>query len=321
MPSHDSIVDRADQRTAARPARAAANASPSGSGVPAPAGDASTAASTAALTDAELRQWADDGFFLRRGFVPEATARAIESEAVGLARRAAGTAACEGALLLEEPNLTRDPRDAGQADEAWETRIAKMFKLHRMGAFRAFIERPEIGTLVRGLLGPTVDCFLSQFIFKNPGAWGQPWHQDAFYFPFDRGPQVGLWLAITETTLENGPLHVLRGSHVEPVHKHVPDRRTGALYGYVEIVDHGMERAEPVLMQPGDLLVFHSHLMHRSTDNQSQRHRAAMVYHCAVRGTKDVGGFESPVTDWMPLPDPCPAQAAVRAGDSEVAPR
>jgi phytanoyl-CoA hydroxylase len=57
-------------------------------------------------------------------------------------------------------------------------------------------------------------CFFSQFIFKNPGAWGQPWHQDACYFPFTPSrPVVGIWLAVTEATPDNGCLHVLPGSH------------------------------------------------------------------------------------------------------------
>jgi ectoine hydroxylase-related dioxygenase (phytanoyl-CoA dioxygenase family) len=46
-----------------------------------------------------------------------------------------------------------------------------------------------------------------------------------------------------------------------------------------------MAEAEPVLMHPGDLLVFDSHLMHRSTDNVSDGIRAAMVYHYAATGT------------------------------------
>ena len=126
---------------------------------------------------------------------------------------------------------------------------------------------------VSELISPDIDVFLSQFIFKTPGAWGQPWHQDSFYFPFEPArPVVGVWLAVTEATLVNGCLHVLPGSHTEPVHTHVPDRRPGANYGYFEIVDHDMAAAEPVLMDPGDLLVFDSHLMHRSTDNESDRH-------------------------------------------------
>ena len=40
-------------------------------------------------------------------------------------------------------------------------------------------------------------------------------------------------------------------------------------------------------MDPGDLLLFDSHLMHRSTDNESDGIRAAMVYHYAAAGTVD----------------------------------
>ncbi len=69
------------------------------------------------------------------------------------------------------------------------------------------------------------------------------------------------------------------------VHEHVPDRRPDANYGYVEIVDHDMADAIPVLMDPGDLLLFDSHLMHRSTDNESDGVRAAMVYHYCATGT------------------------------------
>ena len=124
------------------------------------------------------------------------------------------------------------------------------------------------------------------------------------YFPFDPPrPVVGLWLAVTEATLENGCLHVLPGSHRETVHEHVPDRRPGANYGYMEIVDHDMSGSVPVCMQPGDLLLFDSHLMHRSTDNQTSGIRAAMVYHYALAGSVDhterLKGYT--VNDWMPV--------------------
>jgi ectoine hydroxylase-related dioxygenase (phytanoyl-CoA dioxygenase family) len=55
-------------------------------------------------------------------------------------------------------------------------------------------------------------------------------------------------------------------------------------------------------MKPGDLLVFDSHLMHRSTDNVSNGIRAAMVYHYAGAGTHDrtmeLKGYT--INDWMP---------------------
>ena len=56
-------------------------------------------------------------------------------------------------------------------------------------------------------------------------------------------------------------------------------------------------------MEPGDLLVFDSHLMHRSTDNTSEGIRAAMVFHCCVAGTRDVGASPTRnlVQDFVPL--------------------
>ena len=248
------------------------------------------------LSAQERTRFDEDGFFLRRGFArPEICAEMLD-DAVALSRTADGGGLAEGALVMPENNLARESIDEP------EGRVSKVFRLHRRPVFRRFIEDPEILGILAGILGPRCDCFLSQFIFKNPGAWGQPWHQDSFYFPFDQDPQVGFWLAISEATLDNGCLRVLAGSHQEPVHEHVPDRRPGANLGYVEIVDHDMSAAEPVLIQPGDLLVFHSHLMHSSKDNESQGIRAAMVFHCAKSGTRITTPADVPVNDWMPLP-------------------
>ncbi|MEY2570586.1 MAG: phytanoyl-CoA hydroxylase [Acidimicrobiaceae bacterium] len=199
------------------------------------------------------------------------------------------------ALVLPEANLSARAHDP---DARPEDLVAKVFRLHRDTVFADIAASARLTDLVASLIAPQLDCFLSQFIFKNPDAWGQPWHQDSYYFPFEPArPIVGAWLAVTEATLENGCLHVLPGSHREPVHEHVADRRPNANIGYVEIVDHDMAAAVPVLMEPGDLLLFDSHLMHRSTDNRSPGIRAAMVYHYATTGT--VCTQPSPVNDWV----------------------
>jgi ectoine hydroxylase-related dioxygenase (phytanoyl-CoA dioxygenase family) len=249
------------------------------------------------LHEAQRKQWDEEGFFLVRGFADAAIGAAMLARVVEVSRSADGQILHDGFVVTPEQNLASSVEAAADAEQ----RVSKIFKLHRDGPFRSFIESPEILALGRALLGPRLDCFLSQFIFKNPAAWGQPWHQDSFYFPFDRGPQVGLWLAVTEATHENGCLWVLPGSHREPIHEHVPDRRPNANVGYVEIVDHDFREERPVTMAPGDLLVFHSHLMHRSKGNRSDGLRAAMVYHLAEHGTREFGA--SPVSDWMCLPD------------------
>ena len=238
---------------------------------------------TEGLTREQRAQYDEQGFVRLRGFTgPEVCDRMLE-RVVALARAHAGGDRDAPGLVLPEANL------AGSGGNP-EDLVSKIFRLHRDGVFAAFAADPRVTGSLVDLVGPRLDCFLSQFIFKNPGAWGQPWHQDSFYFAFEPArPIVGAWLAVTEATLENGCLHVLPGSHREPVHEHVPDRRPNANLGYVEIVDHDMAAAEPVLMDPGDLLLFDSHLMHRSTDNESAGIRAAMVFHYAATGTVDSG--------------------------------
>ena len=245
----------------------------------------------AGLDDAHHEAFRRDGFVRLPGFADQSTCGAMLDRVVTLARQHADGTGRVG-LVLPEANL------AATASRQPEDLVSKVFLLHRDEVFGAFARAPRVTDLVADLIAPELDCFLSQFIFKNPGAWGQPWHQDSYYFPFDPPrPIVGVWLAVTEATLGNGCLHVLPGSHREPVHEHVPDRRPGANIGYVEIVDHDMGDAVPVLMDPGDLLLFDSHLMHRSTDNATDGIRAAMVYHYAATGTRVVAS-KSPVVDF-----------------------
>jgi len=233
------------------------------------------------LSRDQLRQWREEGHVVLRGFAEPAVCEAMRERAIAIARGQADGAVPGEALVVQEP-ATR--ARALHPEEA----VGKIFRLHHEDpVFRRFAHDEALAACIEELLGPAFDVFLSQFIFKNPGALGQPWHQDSFYFPMEPDRQLGVWLAVTEATMENGPLWILPGSQREPVHEHVPDRRPEALYGYVEIVDHDMQAAVPVLMEPGDLLLFDSHLMHRSTDNRSEGIRAAMVYHYSPAGTVD----------------------------------
>ena len=250
------------------------------------------------LSPDQKAQWERDGFFIARGFETPARCRALHDRVIEIAQLAAAGTRVPNVLIVREkkPNPhAQHPEDA----------VAKIFRLHRDAAFKQLVEDPRYVAIAQELLDPEIDCFVSQFIFKNGGAMGQPWHQDSHYFAFSKTPQIGFWLAITRATLDNGCLHVLPGSHKEPVHKHVPDARTHALYGYEEIVDYDTSASAPVLLEAGDLLVFHSLLMHRSTDNTSDGIRAAMVWHYAAAGTEDWTkekfGFQNPSHDFMPV--------------------
>lgn len=104
-----------------------------------------------------------------------------------------------------------------------------------------------------------------------------------------------------EATLENGCLWVVPGTHTDPVHEHVFETRRDSPYKYMEIVDQDTGAEVPVTMAEGDLLVFDSHLMHRSTDNVSDGIRGAMVYHFSPAGTEDRTPPHRNINDWLPV--------------------
>ena len=258
------------------------------------------------LTADQRRRWETDGFFIVDGFLDQATCRAMAAETVAEIRAdppaahpgVSAYATANGLYIQPEARPT-----VGAA--APEELVSKVFNPHLRGLAHDFATSPAAAGVVADLLGREVDVFQSMFILKNRGAWGQPWHQDAHYFDFDPHPQVGLWLALTEATLDNGCLSVLPGSHRGPILRHDPDRRPGANQGYLEVPGLDDRRAVEVRMQPGDLLVFHSFLLHRSVDHVGGNAREAMVYHYAPAGTVNRAGeatraVQARINHWLP---------------------
>jgi phytanoyl-CoA hydroxylase len=257
------------------------------------------------LTDQQRAAFARDGYVVIRGFAPEAEGLAIEAEIVDAIRADPPDAHPGEAAYCTAGDLFIQPEQRPM--QAWrkpEDLISKVFNPHLSGAAQAFAHRPDVADFVTDLIGAPASVFQSQFIFKNPGAWGQPWHQDAFYFPFDRRPEIGVWLAISEATLENGCLAAIPGWHEKPVLEHGPDLREGSNHGYLEIRGLPEDAAVPLLMEPGDCLFFHSLLPHRSFDNRAATRRSAIVCHyaaTATRATHALSPAQALIHQWRPV--------------------
>jgi phytanoyl-CoA hydroxylase len=250
------------------------------------------------LTEDQTNSWNRNGFILLKNFCSEDICSEMNSSVLSIIDNMVGSEdafshayANDGYIGIRE--MKPNPEAKTIHDE-----MSKIFRLHGKGVFNDFIKNKRLLDLLEDILGENIDCFLSQYIFKNPGAWGQPWHQDSSYFPFDRYPQVGAWIATSPATIENGCLVILPGSHKEHLHEHVPDDREGSNYGYTEIKDQDFTNKTPVTLETGDLLLFHSFLMHKSYDNKSKSKRTAVVFHFAETGT-EFGELDSPTNEWI----------------------
>jgi ectoine hydroxylase-related dioxygenase (phytanoyl-CoA dioxygenase family) len=128
----------------------------------------------------------------------------------------------------------------------------------------------------------SVAHYHSKLMQKEPhvgGAW--EWHQDYGYwhraqFPFP-DQMMSVMTALTEATPENGCLQVIKGSHKMGRIQHAHEgHQMGADMAYVEQALEYLTH-EYVVLQPGDILLFHSNLLHRSEANRSANPRWSFI--------------------------------------------
>lgn len=124
--------------------------------------------------------------------------------------------------------------------------------------------------------------FHTKLMQKEPrigGAW--EWHQDYGYWYKDEflfpNQLISVMTAITEATKENGCLQVLKGSHKTGRFEHLfVGEQRGADMHYVNLALKHFELVY-VELKPGDVLIFHSNLLHTSASNDSDNARWSLI--------------------------------------------
>jgi hypothetical protein len=234
------------------------------------------------LSDAQLRQFHEDGFVIVRDFfTPEQLQPVIawiNGLVDGLAERL-----CAAGKIKEK-----------HADEGLYTRLTRLEEEFPGAAVLIHIG----GILGRGLadlwaskeLLDVVEQILGPEIAGHP-VWNLrsktplnplvtvPWHQDTAYLApgAEHTLQPTAWIPLIDANAENGTLQVLRGGHRSgKVFRHRPERTRGHEKSwYLYIADEDLPEGEVVTceMPMGSLLLINQLIPHRSTENLSQKIR------------------------------------------------
>jgi phytanoyl-CoA hydroxylase len=150
-------------------------------------------------------------------------------------------------------------------------------------AIRAFVTRPEFVAITTQLLGPDIDLYWNQSVFKMPeGELEFPWHQDDGYTQVVPSPYLTLWLALNDATPENGCISVLPGSHKKGLLPHT-NSAIGLVCHAADDPDQGVE----VPVTSGSVAVFWSLTAHKSGVNRSRGSRKAYVIQYSPAGLKN----------------------------------
>ncbi len=213
---------------------------------------------TPTITDAQRRQLDENGYFILENIFtqPEmdALAAQIEAHQQRHEQRLSASGGTQGISRAKEISFT---------DHLAE----------RDDDIRVFATRPEFVAIATQLLGPDIDLYWNQSVFKGPeGEKEFPWHQDDGYTPVSPSPYLTLWLALNDATTDNGCIWVLPGSHKNGLAEHKPSS-IGLVCHSADDPDQGV--AVPV--KAGSLAVFYSLTMHKSGVNRSSGSRKAYI--------------------------------------------
>jgi|EP01046_Picozoa_sp_COSAG06_P012908 hypothetical protein len=185
-------------------------------------------------------------------------------------------------------------------DDPWWIRLVSDDRLLDCAAAHA----PFLGE------GP-ITLFSSNFFCKMPHSDASVlWHQDGSYWALRPMHVLSLWLAVDASGPENGGMQVVKGSHLNPLAELVDDRidqlnvlgaRTHTDADLTAYKDAG--DIVDLILQPGDVAIFHPNIIHGSPPNTSDQRRAGLTIRYSPP-TAECTDPEQPVMMMRGEPDP-----------------
>ncbi|SDT35168.1 phytanoyl-CoA dioxygenase family protein [Bradyrhizobium canariense] len=191
------------------------------------------------------------------------------------------------------------------------------------------IRHPAILDAVEGVIGPNILCWSSTFFIKearDPGFVS--WHQDSTYWGLDPADIVTAWVALSESTAENGAMRVIPDTQkLEQVaHRDTFDANNLLTRGQEIAVEVDESKAVMLSLQPGEMSLHHVRLIHGSDPNPSAKRRIGFAIRylpthvrqvvgtrdsaTLVRGVDNFGNFEP---EYQPAHDLADAALAFHA--------
>ena len=139
---------------------------------------------------------------------------------------------------------------------------------------------PRILDMVEQQIGPDIILW-GCHVFCKPGGDGleTPWHQDGEYWPIRPLATLTVWIAIDESTEENGCLKVIPGSHRErkTVAHDLEDRDDLTLNLRAQAASFDESASVSVQLSPGQMSFHDVYMLHGAASNTSTKRRAGVA--------------------------------------------
>ena len=140
----------------------------------------------------------------------------------------------------------------------------------------ALIRHPAILDAVEDVIGPDILCWGSTFFIKearNPAFVS--WHQDSTYWGLEPPDIITAWVALSDSTAENGAMRVIPGTHKMDQVAHRDTFSADNLLSRGQEIAVSVDERDAAMLElkAGEMSLHHVRLIHGSDPNPSVHRR------------------------------------------------
>ena len=153
---------------------------------------------------------------------------------------------------------------------------------------------PGIVDAAESILGPDLMAWGVSFFIKEPNDGRVvTWHQDLTYWGFgETSDQVTAWIALTPSTVANGCMRFVAGSHRRHLvpHRDFPSEKNLLSRGQEIAVEVDENEATDIVLEPGQCSLHHGLMFHSSGPNRSKERRVGVAIRYVNPNARQVDG-------------------------------
>jgi non-heme Fe2+,alpha-ketoglutarate-dependent halogenase len=161
------------------------------------------------------------------------------------------------------------------------------------------VRHPAILDVVEGLLGPDLILYTSRFFIKEPKSEGfAAWHQDSAYFGLQPHDHVTAWVALSDVSMESGPIEFAKGSHIRGQLSQKSKMVEGSVNTAGQIIVDWFDQSQTEfgVLKPGQFSLHHTCVVHQPAPNRSDTPRIGVTLSYIPTRPRNTGSVRMPVS-------------------------
>ena len=235
------------------------------------------------LTQDQVEQYRQEGYIVLEGIIAADTLAELRRVTDQIVASARGVTDHTAMLDLEPTHTPERPR----------VRRIKNPHMHHP-FYRDMAGHPPVMAAIESLIGPDIRIRAGGKVNLKSAGYGAAveWHQDWAFYPHTNDDVLAVGILLDDANEDNGPMMVLPGSHLGPIHDH---HVNGAFCGAIDLTRTPLDLSGAIALtaSAGSITIHHVRLVHGSAVNRSDRPRRLLLFEYAAADAWPLAGIES----------------------------